>query len=298
MKGPKKIAIIVVAGLFVYLSMYTWNLRTGHLDGLSSYTGLDVSGFILRPGIWASDKVVGFWDRYVYLMDLKQKNDDLVRSLSELKRENMLLSAQARSAERLDRLLGFVAPEQWESSGARVIAHRMGPAGVLDTAVIDKGSTSGVEEDMPVVALDGVVGRVLNTGAVTASVLMVTDANSRIAVIGESNRSPGMLTGKGYGEPLELRFVNLNADIEPGELLLSSGLSDIFPKGMPVAKVIKVQRSDISLFLTILAEPLVDVAGLEEVLLLKRLPVESPDEAVIAEEIEGAEEGQSSGSDE
>ncbi len=279
MRGPKKIAVLIVAGLFVYLSMYTWNLRTGHLDALSSYTGLDVSSFILRPGLWVSDKVTGFWDRYVFLMGLKQQNDELLDENSDLKREIMLLSSRSRSAERLEELLHFSPPEKWEFSGARVIAQRMGPAGMLDTVAVDKGSAFGVDADMPVVSLDGIVGRILNTGFVTSSVLLLTDSNSRIAVIGESNRSPGMLSGKGYGEMLELRYVNLNAVIEPGELLLSSGLSGIYPKGLPVARVSKVQRSDISLFLTILAEPLVDVAGLEEVLLLKRAPVNPASEA-------------------
>ena len=129
---------------------------------------------------------------------------------------------------------------------------------------------SGVENDMPVVSLDGVVGRVLRTGATASSILLLTDSNSRIAVLGDQNRSPGMLSGQGYGELLEVRYVNLNAVIDPGELLLSSGLSGIYPKGLPLARVVRVQRSDISLFLTVLAEPLVDVAGLEEVLLLKR----------------------------
>jgi len=267
---PKKIAIIVIAGIFVYLSMYTWNLRTGHLDALSSYTGLDISGFVLRPGIWVKDQVVGFWERYIYLVDLKQKNDDLTAEVSELKRTNMLLGEQARSASRMERMLGFNPPEQWGFSSARVVAHRMGPAGALDTLAVDKGAAAGVEADMPVVTVDGVVGRILETGATMSTVLLITDSNSRIAVLGEHNRSPGMLSGQGYGQPLKLRFVNLNAAIEPGELLVSSGLSGIYPKGLPVARVTKVQRSDISLFLSVLAEPLVNVAGQEEILLLSR----------------------------
>lgn len=271
MRKPKKIAVVIVAGLFVYLSMYTWNLRTGHLDALSSYTGLDISGLILRPGVWVSDQVVGFWERYIYLVDLKQKNDDLLQETSRLKRENMLLSDRAHFAGRLQALLDFVPPAKWGFSGARVIAHRMGPAGALVTMAVDKGSASGVVPDMPVVSLDGVVGRILNAGAATSTVLLLTDGNSRIAVIGGNNRSPGMLSGQGYGAPLKMRFVNLNAVIEPGEILLSSGLSGIYPKGLPVARVTKVQRSDISLFLTVLAEPLVDVASLEEILLLNRV---------------------------
>ena len=270
MKRPQKIAVAVVAGLFLYLSIYTWNLRTGHLDALSSYTGLDISGFILRPGLWVSDKVVGFWDRYIYLVALKQQNDALREEASELRRKNMLMSAQARSAQRLEKLLGFKPPQGWETGGARVIAHRMGPAGVLDTLVVDRGSASGVEPDMPVATPGGVVGRVLETGATASTVLLLTDANSRIAVLGDQNRSPGMLSGQGYGQPLLMRFVNLNAVIDPDELLISSGLSGLYPKGLPVARVTKVQRSDISLFLTVEAEPLVDVGGLEEVLLLGR----------------------------
>lgn len=270
MNRPKKIATALVVGIFVYLSMYTWNLRTGHLDALSSYTGLDISGFVLKPGIWVKDQVLEFVDRYVYLVDLKQKNDDLTSQVAELKLSNMLLSDRAGSAKRLERLLTFEPPKQWGYSGARVIAHRMGPAGVLDTMTVDKGSVAGTEADMPVVALDGVVGRILETGATVSTVLLITDSNSHIAVVGADHRSPGMLSGQGYGEPLKLRFVNLNASIEPGEILLSSGLSGIYPKGLPVARVSKVQRSDISLFLSVLAEPLVNVAGQEEVLLLKR----------------------------
>lgn len=273
MKRPNKIVVIIVTGLFVYLSMYTWNLRTGHLDALSSYTGLDISGFILRPGLFVRDQVVGFWERYIYLVDLKRKNDELTQEAAELRRENMLLGAQARSADRLEGLLDFIPPEKWAFSGARVIAHRMGPAGVLDTTAVDKGAMAGTEPDMPVVSPEGIVGRVLESGAATSTVLLLTDPNSRIAVLGETNRSPGMMSGQGYGQPLKLRFVNLNAVIEPGELLLTSGLSGIYPKGLPVARVTKVQRSDISLFLTVLAEPLVNVGELEEVLLLKRVPV-------------------------
>jgi len=272
MTKPKRIASIIVAGLFVYLSLYTWNLRTGHLDALSSYTGLDISGTVLRPGIWVSDRVLEFWNRYIYLVGLKQENDALKKTAAELRGANMLLHSRAESAARFEKLLSFVPPEQWTYSGMRVIGHRMGPAGSLSTLTADKGAASGVAEDMPVAALDGVVGRILRTGAATSTVLLLTDPNSSIAVMGDTNRSPGMLAGQGYGKPLMLRYINQNAIIDPDELLLSSGLSGIYPKGLPVARVTKIQRSDISLFLTVLAEPLVDMAGLEEVLLLRRAP--------------------------
>lgn len=169
----------------------------------------------------------------------------------------------------------------------------MGPASALATITVDKGSAQGVADDMPVSALDGVVGRIWRTGVGTSTVLLLTDTNSRIAIIGDTHRSPGMLSGQGYGQSLKLRYINQNAKIDPGELLLTSGLSGIFPKGLPVARVTKVQRSDISLFLTVLAEPLVDVAKLEEVLLLSRQPEELP----LTDEPPTDQEGETGASD-
>jgi len=288
MRKPNRLAIVIVAGLFVYLSLHTWNLRTGHLDALSTYTGLDISGMVLGPGIWAKDKTVGFWERYIYLVGLKQTNDELTQEVAALKKTNMLMQSQASSAERLEKLLGFTPPQSWDFFGARVIGHRMGPASALDTLAVDKGGANGVVDDMPVASLNGIVGRIWRTGVGTSTVLLLTDANSRVAVMGDNHRSPGMLTGRGYGQPLALKYTNQNARIDPGELLVTSGLSGIFPKGLPVARVTRIQRSDISLFLTVLAEPLVDIAELEEILLLSRKLGASPIEQEAPANQEGA----------
>ena len=70
----------------------------------------------------------------------------------------------------------------------------------------------------------------------------------------------------------------LNAPLDMGEVLVSSGLDGIFPKGLPVAEVTAIERSDISLFLTVHARPLVDYNSLEEVLLFTRIPGSAPEE--------------------
>lgn len=272
MTKPKKIAAVIVAGLFVYLGLYTWNLRTGYLDALSSRTGLDIASWVIRPGQWVADQATGFWERYIYLVGLKQKNDQLSEENARLRFENIMLSDRAGATKRVEQLLDFGPVPGWTAEGAHVVAHRLGPASTLDTVVIDKGSLSDIREDMPVVSLNGVVGRVLRTGMSASQVLLLSDQNSRVAVLGRTNRSQGILFGQGRDEPLRVEYVNLNALIEPGELLVTSGLSGIFPKGLPVARVTAVHRSDLSLFLSVLAEPLVGVNNLEEVLLLDRIP--------------------------
>ena len=271
----KRVAVIVLAGLFVYLSLYTWNLRTGHLDTLAENTGLDAVRLVLKPGRWLADQVAAFWQRYVYLVGLQEKNDQLQAQVDELLMERNSLRERAMSTDRLEKLLAFTPPQAWERVGARVIARRMGPNALLETLVLDKGSLHGVAADQPVVTPQGVLGRVLRAGFTASTVLLLNDANCRIPVLGQKYRSAGVLAGRGPGRELELKYVNLNAPIEPGELLVTSGLAGSFPKGLPVARVLRVERSDLSLFLDITAEPLMDFEALEEVLLLRRTGGES-----------------------
>lgn len=268
----KRVAVIVLTGLFVYLSLYTWNLRTGHLDSLAEDTGLDAVGLVLKPGRWAIDQAVSFWTRYVYLVGLKEENDRLHSEVDRLRVESSDLREKAQAAERLEHLLDFTPRQGWTAEGARVVGQRMGPNALLETILLDKGSLAGTAPDQPVVTPLGVVGRVLRSGLSTSSVLLLDDVNSRIAVLGQKNRAAGVLAGRGPGRELELRYVNLNAPIEPGELLVTSGLTGFYPKGLPVARVLRVERSDLSLFLDISAEPLVDFEALEEVLILRPEP--------------------------
>ncbi len=266
----KRVAVYVLAGLFLYLSLYTWNLRTGHLDTLAEHTGLDLVGILIKPGRLVADKASEIWGRYVHLVGLKEENDRLRAELDRLMLENADLRERAEAARRMEALLAFAPPSQWSVEGGRVIAHRMGPNSVLETILVDKGSLHGASAGMAALTPRGVVGRVLRVGFANSTVALIHDPNSRIAVIGQKNRAAGVLVGQGPGRRLQLRYVNLNAPIEVGETLVTSGLAGQYPKGLPVARVVRVERSDMSLFLEIDAEPLDDFDALEEVLLLRR----------------------------
>lgn len=266
---PKRVAVLILAGLFFYLSLYTWNLRTGHLDALSSYTGLEVSGWMLRPGKWMADKATTVWERYVFLVGLRQENERLRGEIQGLVLENSQLTEASRKVARLEHLMDFEPLLRWTSQGARVAGQRLGPAAALDSIVLDKGNLSGIAQDMPVITPDGMVGRVMRVGLSASTVLLLHDPNSAIPVISRNSRIPGMAYGRGPGAELSVRYMNVNARLEEGEVLVTSGLSGIYPKGVPVAEVASVQRSNLSLFLTVRANPLVDPSMLEEVLLLR-----------------------------
>lgn len=265
----RRIAAIILASLFLYLTLYTWNQRTGHLDSLTGYTGLEFVGLALKPGKWVSSRFSGFWDRYVYLVGVREQLDEARAEVDQLKLEQAELKEKAALAARLETLLSFSPPPAWFKEGARVIAQRLGPAAVLETLVVDKGKAQGVNEDNPVLAPKGLIGRVLKVSPTSSTVLLLTDPNSRIAVRGQKKRFGGILTGQGRGAPLTLRYVNVNAIFEEDELLVTSGLDRIFPKGLPVARVKSVTRAEGSSPVAT-AELLVDAASLEEAMILRR----------------------------
>ena len=100
--------------------------------------------------------------------------------------------------------------------------------------------------------------------------LLLVDPGSRIAVISQESRIQGVLVGEAR-QPLEMRFVSHNDVIRAGEILVTSGLDDAFPKGIPVARVLSATPSDLSPFQSIQAAPLAALSDLEELLLISRV---------------------------
>lgn len=226
-------------------------------------------GWILKPGKWIQARSLDFWDTYIHLIEVHSENQALKQEIGQLRLELADLSEKAASVPRLEELLGFTAPDQWSKSGARVIAHNFGPLGAIDSVIIDKGKFQGFTPNLPVITPAGVMGRTFRAGLNFSSVLLLTDRNSRIPVISSETRVKGVVSGQGARKPLLLQYVHLNSPLKKGELLVTSGLAGIYPKGLPVATVRDIFRSEISLFLIIEAVPLVNFRNKEEVLVMQ-----------------------------
>lgn len=263
--------------LFVYLGLFTWNIRTGYVDTLASHTGLELTRWVLTPGRWAWTRASSFWERYVYFVGVRQEAETLRAELAKTQEELVTTREDSARAKRLAELLAMVPPPEWNREAARVIANRLGPNAALETFVIDKGRRHDVDVNTPVVAPEGVVGRVLRCSMSAATVLMITDPNSRIPVVSQKTRTQGILVGRGGGAALQMQYVSLSAGIEEGETLVTTGLAGIFPPGLPMAKVAQVTREGASIFLNIQAQPLFDPKRLEEVALLKRIVLPQPE---------------------
>ena len=240
------------------------------LDVLSVNLGLELTGAILKPVVWLADQAEDFYSRYIDLVGVREENKTLKAELRAIRGEWDAFAETRAELARLRTLLSLPDMESWKPIAARIIAGRIGPNAALESVIISRGYLTGGAAGTPVATDQGGGGRVLRASPHTSTVLLLTDPGSRIAVLSQDTRTPGILAGRSTRLPMELRFVAGSYAIHPGELLITSGLDGAYPKGLPAARVISVVPADISQFQNILAEPLVDVERLEEVLLLER----------------------------
>ncbi len=263
--------LLLLAGvlLILFLGMYSWNQRTRSLDDMAAKLGLEITGAVLTPIRSAQDAAENMWARYFDLVAVREENEALKQKVDELEARLLANGEDLAELKRLRALVQLPVDQSWRPLGARVLSGRMGPNAVLDSITISRGYSTGGRPGTPLVTHLGLVGRVLKASAHSSIVLLLTDPSSRIAVFSQESRAPGILMGMGTGQKLEVNFVQRDAKVKPGEIIITSGLDGKYPKGIPVARVLRVAPSDYTQFMAIKAEPLVDLQHLEEVLLLE-----------------------------
>lgn len=288
--SPKRFLLLPALLLLLYLGVYSWNQRTHVLDDFTAFIGLEATGAVFKSVLAVRDAAHDAWSRYLDIVGVREENEELKKQLSEARFRLILAAEERAELLRLRDLLALSPPEGWTSVAARVLAGRLGPNAALVSVTIGRGYLNGAVPGTPVMTPEGIAGRVLRAGPTTATVLLLADPGSRVAVISQDNRVQGILTGAGPFRPLELEFVSHNTAVEPGEILVTSGLDGAFPKGVPVARVVSATPSDVSPFQSVQAELLADLSHLEELLLIERKagvlpgevsPVRSPVEDLV-----------------
>jgi rod shape-determining protein MreC len=143
--------------------------------------------------------------------------------------------------------------------------------------IIDKGFINGIKPSSPVMDEHGILGQVTHVLPLVSEVTLVTDREHSIPVLNTRTGARGVAFGEAGGAPLlELRFMATNADIEVGDLLSTSGVDGIYPAGVLVGKVTKVERRAETAFARILCEPVGRVQGARHVMVLEPLSDQLP----------------------
>jgi len=195
------------------------------------------------------------------------------------RRKLIVQSARAGQVEQLlnenaqlRKLLGLRERLNTPTTSAEVLYDAADP--YTRKVVIDKGLAQGVDAGSPVIDESGILGQVTRVHPLISEVTLVTDPDQAIPVLNTRTGNRGIAYGDGghYGSGgLELRYMAANADVQPGDLLTTSGVDGVYPPGIPVAKVVKVERRPDSAFARIVCTPQAQVNGVRHVMVLKPL---------------------------
>jgi rod shape-determining protein MreC len=212
--------------------------------------------------------VRGLWSGYIALRQVQGENLELRRENETLQVRLQEQRALAQRAESLRQLLELRDRSNLETVAAEIIAASASPE--FRTVTIDKGSRERVEADMAVIAPGGVVGRVILPSPRAAKVQLLIDRNAAAGATIERSRIQGVAVGAGDGT-LRLDYVPVTADVRPGDLIVTSGIDGIYPKGFVIGTVETVERGA-GTYHVIWVRPAVDFTRLEEVLIVLTRP--------------------------
>jgi rod shape-determining protein MreC len=217
-----------------------------------------------RVLVWGQNGCSDLWHSYFYLRGVRAENRKLKEQIEKMQLEQVRLSEDAEQAHRLQSLLAFEGAVRLQTVPAQVI----GSSGsdLSRSIYIDKGSNDGIATDMAVITAGGIVGKVLRVYPSTSLVLMINDQTSGVGAMLEKSRLQGVLKGTLDGAVI-LERVMSDEKVAPGDVVLSSGGDQIFPKGLPVGTVSKVSPGR-EMFWNIQVKPAADLSRLEEVLVV------------------------------
>ncbi|NNJ91442.1 MAG: rod shape-determining protein MreC [Gammaproteobacteria bacterium] len=208
-----------------------------------------------------------------WLGEITTNEQSLLDQKRELEKERTLLQAKLQKLEALEaenlRLRNLL--DSSFKVGERVLIAELSSVELdpyRQQVVISKGTRSGVFTGQPVLDAQAVMGQVINTSPLHSTVLLITDASHALPVQVLRNGLRTVAVGTGEVNRLSLPFLAHNADIQPGDTLVTSGLGGIFPPGYPVAKVSDISRQPGQHFSSINAEPLAHLDRSREVLLV------------------------------
>ncbi len=198
-----------------------------------------------------------------------RENEELRRRLADAETELHAARAARDENERLRQLLGFKDENKFGSVAARVIARDTSEW--WNTVLINRGKSSGIELNMPVVTPDGVVGRVIGVSPWTAQVLLLTDERAAAgAVVGqlEASNALGAVRGIGRNGLLEMRYVSGLEPVKLGDYVLTTGQDSIYPPGLTVGEVVEFKQGSATQAHEIKVKPSARLNALEEVAVL------------------------------
>ena len=263
----KKHRLIITSAILCLLALHIASTNTKGIGG-TIITGKIIS-LVTSPvqyGISSAiKKIKTIWTSYIYLINVNMENTLLKNNIEKLREDNNQLKEALLLNNRLKEMLAFKQEAAPTAGAASVIG--IESSGWIKTITINKGVSDGIGRDMVIVTPLGIAGRIIDAQSTTSKAILVTDPRCTIDVIVQRSRVKGITGGNG-ADRLVLKYVRHEDDVQVGDILISSGLGGIFPKGMPVGEVVRVEKGEDNFFMDVEVKPSADLKRLEDVLII------------------------------
>ncbi len=252
------ITFLVVAGVLLLAFGGYFRAATGSLTG--GLVGVQ-DWFATR-----SQAIQEFLAAPTDLIALRQQNAELQAQVSQLQTQVINLQQRVNETEILAALVDFSRANPESSYKAASVIGR-DPSPFLHYVIINRGSNDGIERGMPVVTNEGLAGRIDAVIADAARVQLITDSGSAVNVHLKNANTEAMLLGSVTGD-VSLDLISQDATVEPGDLILTSGLGGGFPPDLIVGQVVNIRKLPAELFQQATVQPAVDFSRLQIVLVI------------------------------
>lgn len=230
---------------------------------------------MLRPGWMVTQSVVGsIKGGATYFQDLdhlRRENAELHERLGRVETELARKLETESENRRLSQLLSLAQTVQPKGVAAHVIARS--PNNWQQRLVIDRGSADGIGVDSVVLIPRGVVGRILKVSPHSAVVRLLTDPGQTVGIVNQRSRTPAVVLGEGNTQ-LTLQYLPQQADFRIGDAVITSGLGGVYPKGLSVGRVTRVDQSPNAITPKVTVVLNTDLDRVEEVVVLPPLTVD------------------------
>jgi rod shape-determining protein MreC len=261
--------MVMIVGVIVMMAVNIILLSVFNRRYISYYRPGRIAVSVIAPFQKASSKSIRFlrdiWHHYFFLVHAAKENDSLKKAVDKAFEENIRYEEIKLSNSRLRSLLNFEKTMTDHVLSAEVIGKD--PSPWFKTILIDKGKKDGVARGMAVVVPKGIAGQITEVSSHYSKVLLIIDPISAVDALVQRDRARGIIKGDAAGKCL-FKYVLRKHDIALGDIVVSSGLDGVFPKGLAVGQVTGVFKPKAGIFQEVTVTPYVDFEKLEEVLVV------------------------------
>jgi len=210
--------------------------------------------------------VGSIWDDYIFLFGTRAENTKLREEVNQLSSEVQKLREELYRAGRLEEFSTYRFETGFAGMTAQVIGESPDPW--TRTIVVNRGVQEGLKRDLPVVTPDGLVGSVVETSDHSSIVRLIVDRSSRVPVLVSRSRARAILEGES-SRTCQLKYLDRTEDVQQGDIVITSGLAGIYPRGIEVGTITQIVTRSHGLYQYAKVLPKAPINRLEDVLIIR-----------------------------